>query len=83
MIFTIERFKLKANGKSSRGYIQFRQFVTKRLGGKEQDVGVLLCDMSEPADKKKFMEYCESAFDQYILLREAEELLEKLKGEEM
>jgi hypothetical protein len=84
MIFTIERFRLKKQSKNTfRGYVSFRQFVSKHFHNKEQDVGVLLCDMTEPTDKEEFMKYCEEAFEQYIRLRDAEDLLEKLKGEEV
>jgi len=65
-----------------RGYINFRQFVSKHFRNKEQDVGVLLCDLTEPTNKDEFLKYCEEAFEQYLRIKEAEELLEKLKGEE-
>ncbi len=83
MIFTLERFRLKSNGrKGTRGYVQFRQFVSKRLGNREQDVGVLLCDFQSTLDKESFLAECECAYEDYQRLKEAEDLLEKLKRED-
>ena len=81
MIFTLELFRTVPNGKKVRGYMNFRQSVTSALRNKEKEVGVLLCDMSAGLDKGSFLEQCGLAFEEYIRIKEAEELLEKLKSE--
>lgn len=82
MLLTSQMYKTVPNGKKSwRGYINLSKDIYQTLGKDEKEVYLLLIDPTAKYTEEEFVARAKKAFEYFRRLKEAEDVMRKLKEE--